>query len=592
MHVLVASELAERTSKTTPTPGDEVSATSASSDHHQTPSSLQDPTAAIPYIPPILQTSGTNDLVLTPRKANSNPASSARESSGNTPRSPSQPTWVQASSTAVMIESAETSVFTCGDEHLHTAEGQASTPQISLSALSSAISQATCAKTAPMSPSETLQEMPNELLSQETTPSGSPPTTPSHLLSDSDGGDASCRSVSCQVDSGCPEKTHPLLPSSQPVSPQGRVIRKKKSRKQGKAHFKTGVTGTAAGDNVSNRGGRTQGGCIQVVNALWASAGAASRAPESSPHPERIPSTLRAQSTGGEGRSGRGAHRSIQDVRELFWNSDASKWWSMKDRDSPSRWQQRREQALKGPRTIHTGDTADAADAAKIGKAAKIHAGNCAVPAAAGASCATLGDAVAPAKGCSGCDRRGRDADEDTVRRPSYSLAPLPAIPKVFLRGRPVPWTPRGKGLSAEKEKSVLVGTTGLERVDRVENREAQAKHSAENEPKFEMQKGVAGSEVETAAGRSAKVCSKLFCLMLIPKRLYLMLALMFFGGSDQVLRACGDVETASKARNRVGNVTSRSSLRSGGGFCYPQHHAKTRGHAADPCTQLTYQGR
>ena len=264
----------------------------------------------------------------------------------------------------------------------------------------------------------------------------------------------------------------------------------------------------------------------------------------------------------------------------------------MKDRDSPSRWQQRRDQALKGPRTIHTGDTADAADAAKIGKAAKIHAGNCAVPAAAGASCATLGDAVAPAKGCSGCDRRGRDADEDTARRPSYSLAPLPAIPKVFLRGRPVPWTPRGKGLSAEKEKSVLVGTTGLERVDRVENREAQAKHSAENEPKFEMQKGVAGSEVETAAGRSAKVCSKLFCLMLIPKRLYLMLALMFFGGSDQVLRACGDVETASKARNRVGNVTSRSSLRSGGGFCYPQHHAKTRGHAADPCTQLTYQGR
>ena len=229
MHVLVASELAERTPKTTPTPGDEVSATSASSDHHQTPSSLQDPTVAIPCIPPILQTSGTNDLVLTPRKANSNSASSARESSRNTPRSPSQPTCVQASSTAVMIESAETSVFTCGDAHLHNAEGQASTPQISLSALSSEISQETCAKTVPMSPSETLQEMPNELLSQETTPSGSPPTTPSHLLSDSDGGDASCRSVSCQVDSGCPEK---LLPSSQPVSPQGPVIRKKKSRKQ------------------------------------------------------------------------------------------------------------------------------------------------------------------------------------------------------------------------------------------------------------------------------------------------------------------------------------------------------------------------
>ena len=201
----------------------------------------------------------------------------------------------------------------------------------------------------------------------------------------------------------------------------------------------------------------------------------------------------------------------------------------MKERDSPSTWQQGREVALKGPITIHTGDTADAA---KIGKAAKIHAGNCAVPAAAGASCATPGDAVAPAKGCSGCDRRGRDADEDTaVRRPrpSYSLAPLPAIPKVFLRGRPVPWTPRGKGLSAEKEKSireaagaggkeplevsqagskVLVGATGPERVERVENREAQA-NSGENEPKFDMQEGFADSEVETAAGRSAKVCPK-----------------------------------------------------------------------------------
>ena len=201
----------------------------------------------------------------------------------------------------------------------------------------------------------------------------------------------------------------------------------------------------------------------------------------------------------------------------------------MKERDSPSTWQQGREEALKGPITIHTGDTADAA---KIGKAAKIHAGNCAVPAAAGASCATPGDAVAPAKGCSGCDRRGRDADEDTaVRRPrpSYSLAPLPAIPKVFLRGRPVPWTPRGKGLSAEKEKSireaagaggkeplevsqagskVLVGATGPERVERVENREAQA-NSGENEPKFDMQEGFADSEVETAAGRSAKVCPK-----------------------------------------------------------------------------------